>query len=94
MVQAQSSNIQGHIELLLEFIIHENHEATSSWSALEHTLKETFEDIVACELLPTCILKVHIFILHSESKVDLLRLRLNLLFIMQCGLAYFFMECP
>jgi hypothetical protein len=93
MVQAQSSIMHNHIELLLEFVIHENHEATSSWSALEHTLKETFEDIVACELLPTCILKIHIFILHSESKVSLLILRFNQLFIMQCGHAYFFMAC-
>jgi hypothetical protein len=54
----------------LEFFVHENHEHSPLWAALEHTLRSSLEDAVAGELLPTSSLKTHIFVLSQDSHVQ------------------------
>jgi hypothetical protein len=56
--------------LLLEFVIHENHEEAAGWSALEHELKGKFDEVVAGDLLPFCSLKLHVFILQAGPLVS------------------------
>ena len=54
---------------MLEFNIHENHDETSNWSAMEHELKGRFDEVVAGDLLPFCSLKVHVYILQAAQHV-------------------------
>ena len=52
---------------MLDFVIHQQNDESSSASApaIEQALKETFEDVVAGEMLPACMLKVHVFVLSA-----------------------------
>lgn len=59
-----------HSDLNIDFTIHENQEQSSKWSALEHSLKTQFEDIVATELLPTSTLRTHIFVLSQDADIE------------------------